>query len=121
LLLSSLQLNSQVNLPFILFTNSHTLLLLIVAGRLSFKQLQLPPNNNKVLPTVNMKFISVVATILSMAVFAIAAPVSTAGMFDPRNALGPPETNSTTEIDARQNHGMCVKSTDGVVEQIPDC
>jgi hypothetical protein len=68
-----------------------------------------------------MKFISVVATILSMAVFAIAAPVSTAGMFDPRNTLASQETNSTTEIDARQNHGMCVKATDGVVEQIPNC
>jgi hypothetical protein len=33
-----------------------------------------------------MKFTTVVATILSMAVFAIAAPVST-GMFDPRNTL----------------------------------
>jgi hypothetical protein len=38
------------------------------------------------LQTIKMKFTTVVATILSMAVFAIAAPVST-GMFDPRNTL----------------------------------
>jgi hypothetical protein len=25
------------------------------------------------------------------------------------------------EIDARQNHGMCVKSTGGQVEQIDNC
>lgn len=68
-----------------------------------------------------MKFTTVVATILSMAVFAIAAPVSTAGMFYPRNTLASSETNYKTEIDARQNHGMCVKSTGGQVEQIPDC
>ncbi|KAH7394171.1 hypothetical protein DE146DRAFT_757649 [Phaeosphaeria sp. MPI-PUGE-AT-0046c] len=50
-----------------------------------------------------MKFTTIVATVLSMAAFAIAAPVSTA------------------EIDARQNHGMCVKSEGGQVTQIPDC
>ncbi|KAH8727269.1 hypothetical protein GQ44DRAFT_770696 [Phaeosphaeriaceae sp. PMI808] len=49
-----------------------------------------------------MKFTTVIATILSMAAFAIAAPVS-------------------TEINARQNHGMCVKSDNGQVTQILDC
>jgi hypothetical protein len=34
------------------------------------------------IPTANMKFTTVVATILSMAVFAVAAPVATAGTFD---------------------------------------
>ncbi|PSN62695.1 hypothetical protein BS50DRAFT_127276 [Corynespora cassiicola Philippines] len=49
-----------------------------------------------------MKFTTVVATILSMAAFAIAAPVA-------------------EEVASRQNHGMCVKGTPGNVEQIPNC
>ncbi|KAF2685528.1 hypothetical protein K458DRAFT_387492 [Lentithecium fluviatile CBS 122367] len=52
-----------------------------------------------------MKFTAVVAAVLSMAAFAIAAPI---------------------DVDARQvaasgNHGMCVKATAGNLEQIPDC
>ncbi|USP73274.1 hypothetical protein yc1106_00548 [Curvularia clavata] len=50
-----------------------------------------------------MKF-SIVATILSMAAFAVAAPIA------------------NEDISARQNHGMCVKSDEtGTVTQIPDC
>ncbi|EAT80551.1 hypothetical protein HBI56_202550 [Parastagonospora nodorum] len=49
-----------------------------------------------------MQFTTIVATLLSMAVFATAAPVA-------------------ADVGARQNHGMCVKGTPGAVEQIPDC
>lgn len=50
-----------------------------------------------------MKYTTVVAAILSMAAFAVAAPVA------------------NEAVAARQNHGMCVKSTAGQVEQIPNC
>ncbi|KAF2025049.1 hypothetical protein EK21DRAFT_77352 [Setomelanomma holmii] len=53
-----------------------------------------------------MKFTTVVAVVLSMAAFAVAAPIP---------------ANSMTEIDVRQNHGMCVKATGGTVEQITGC
>ncbi|KAL6707377.1 hypothetical protein ACN47E_004156 [Coniothyrium glycines] len=50
-----------------------------------------------------MQFTTIIATILSMAAIAIAAPVG--------------------DVEARQtgNHGMCVKSTAGTVEQIANC
>ncbi|KAF1839600.1 hypothetical protein BDW02DRAFT_593486 [Decorospora gaudefroyi] len=49
-----------------------------------------------------MKF-TIIATVLSMAAFAIAAPIA------------------GEEIAARQNHGMCVKGSPGKVEQIENC
>ncbi|KAF2174738.1 hypothetical protein K469DRAFT_613425 [Zopfia rhizophila CBS 207.26] len=49
-----------------------------------------------------MKFTTVVAAILSMAAFAIAAPVA-------------------EDVAARQNHGMCVSSTDGTPVEIVGC
>ncbi|KAF2849298.1 hypothetical protein T440DRAFT_519232 [Plenodomus tracheiphilus IPT5] len=50
-----------------------------------------------------MRF-SIFATILSMAAFAIAAPIAT-----------------TEDVVARQNHGMCVKSEAGTISQIEGC
>ncbi|KAG9192656.1 hypothetical protein G6011_11390 [Alternaria panax] len=50
-----------------------------------------------------MKFATIVATIVSMAAFAIAAPVA------------------NEAVAARQNHGMCVKGTTTGVEQIEGC
>ena len=66
-----------------------------------------------------MKATTIIATILSMAAFAIAAPVGMScsnggGVFES-------EANYLAEVDARQNHGMCVKSTAGQVEQIANC
>ncbi|KAF2259996.1 hypothetical protein CC78DRAFT_585381 [Lojkania enalia] len=52
-----------------------------------------------------MKFTTVVAAILSMAAFAIAAPVA---------------APAAEEVAARQNHGMCVSGQPGGVTQI-DC
>jgi hypothetical protein len=85
LLLSSLRLNSPVNTtlfysptPIHSFFNYRRAILL-------FRQLH-QSNFPNLQQTIKMKFTTVVATILSMAVFAIAAPVST-GMFDPRNTL----------------------------------
>ncbi|KAF2278489.1 uncharacterized protein EI97DRAFT_456876 [Westerdykella ornata] len=51
-----------------------------------------------------MKFTTVVAAILSMAAIAIAAPTPVA-----------------EDVQARQNHGMCVKANQGQIEQIPNC
>ncbi|KAF1843794.1 uncharacterized protein K460DRAFT_408117 [Cucurbitaria berberidis CBS 394.84] len=49
-----------------------------------------------------MKFTTIIATILSMAAFTIAAPVA------------------NDEV-ARANHGVCFKSTEGQMEAIPNC
>ncbi|EUC39280.1 hypothetical protein COCVIDRAFT_22355 [Bipolaris victoriae FI3] len=50
-----------------------------------------------------MKF-TIVATIISMAAVAIAAPIA------------------SEQVAARQNHGMCVKSdANGEITQIPNC
>ncbi|EUC49727.1 hypothetical protein COCMIDRAFT_83943 [Bipolaris oryzae ATCC 44560] len=49
-----------------------------------------------------MKF-AIVATIISMAAFAVAAPIA------------------SEQVAARQNHGMCVKSDNGEITQIPNC
>lgn len=69
-----------------------------------------------------MKFTTIVATILSMAAFAIAAPIAGNGKVSISQSQGCALTNIfTIEVDARQNHGMCVKNTDGTVEQIADC
>lgn len=46
-----------------------------------------------------MKFTTIVATVLSMAAFAVAAPIA-------------------QDVSARQNHGMCVKGTPGGVTQL---
>ncbi|EOA89747.1 uncharacterized protein SETTUDRAFT_26074 [Exserohilum turcica Et28A] len=46
---------------------------------------------------------SIVVVFLSMAAFAVAAPVA------------------NEDIAARQNHGMCVSSTDGTPVQIEGC
>ncbi|KAF1956769.1 hypothetical protein CC80DRAFT_412819 [Byssothecium circinans] len=51
-----------------------------------------------------MKFTTVVATILSMAAFAFAAPIEKA-----------------TRAADNGNHGMCVKGTGGTIEQIANC
>ncbi|KAF7681403.1 hypothetical protein GT037_000379 [Alternaria burnsii] len=50
-----------------------------------------------------MKFTTIIATIVSMAAFAIAAPVA------------------NEAVAVRQNHGMCVKGTTAGVEQIEGC
>jgi hypothetical protein len=68
-----------------------------------------------------MQFTVIVAAVLSMAAFAIAAPIGTIilqSIFN-QKAL----TNCRIEVEARQvaatgNHGMCVKSTAGALEQI---
>ncbi|OCK99641.1 uncharacterized protein K441DRAFT_536963 [Cenococcum geophilum 1.58] len=53
-----------------------------------------------------MKFTAVIATILSLAVFASAAPIS-----EP----------AADDIAERQNHGMCVKSDGTDITEIPNC
>ncbi|CAN9085675.1 unnamed protein product [Alternaria alternata] len=50
-----------------------------------------------------MKFTTIIATVVSMAAFAIAAPVA------------------NEAVAVRQNHGMCVKGTTAGVEQIEGC
>ncbi|XPS68429.1 hypothetical protein M3J09_000718 [Ascochyta lentis] len=54
-----------------------------------------------------MKFITFVAAILSMATFAIAAPV----------AVPAPDK----DVEVRQNHGKCVKSSGGGVMEDVNC
>ncbi|CBX98075.1 predicted protein [Plenodomus lingam JN3] len=49
-----------------------------------------------------MRF-TVFATVLSMAAFAIAAPIA------------------SEDVVVRQNHGMCVKGTAGTIEEIEGC
>ncbi|KAF2743671.1 hypothetical protein M011DRAFT_480614 [Sporormia fimetaria CBS 119925] len=51
-----------------------------------------------------MKFTTMVATLLSMAALGMAAP-----------------TPVPEDVQARQNHGMCVKSDAGVITQIEGC
>lgn len=53
-----------------------------------------------------MKFTAVIATILSLAVFASAAPIS-----EP----------AADDIAERQNHGMCVTSDGTTTTKIPNC
>ncbi|OCL06131.1 hypothetical protein AOQ84DRAFT_378922 [Glonium stellatum] len=53
-----------------------------------------------------MKFTAVIATILSLAMFASAAPIS-----EP----------ATGDIAERQNHGMCVSSDGTSVTKIDNC
>lgn len=68
-----------------------------------------------------MRFTAVIATILSMAAFTIAAPIANEGSLHPHGSPTNNDTDSAAEVAARQNHGMCVKSTGGQVEQIPNC
>jgi hypothetical protein len=75
-----------------------------------------------------MKFATVITAMLSMAVFAAAAPIASEGTspLSHHNGLAPRSIGRwilmrETEVAARQNHGMCVKSTAGTVEQIPNC
>jgi hypothetical protein len=73
-----------------------------------------------------MKFTSVIATILSMAVFAVAAPIANEGQYSSYTILNPVTHRQVLtciflDVVARQNHGMCVKSTAGQVEQIENC
>ncbi|KAF2011740.1 hypothetical protein BU24DRAFT_466419 [Aaosphaeria arxii CBS 175.79] len=51
-----------------------------------------------------MKFTAIIAAVVSMAAFAIAAPVP-----------------AVDEVAARQDHGMCVKGVAGQITQIPNC
>ncbi|KAF2252579.1 hypothetical protein BU26DRAFT_562313 [Trematosphaeria pertusa] len=53
-----------------------------------------------------MKFTTVVAAVLSMAAFGIAAPVA---------------APAAEDVAVRQNHGMCVSGSGGTVTQITDC
>ncbi|KAF1946580.1 hypothetical protein EJ02DRAFT_418329 [Clathrospora elynae] len=46
---------------------------------------------------------SIIATFISMAAFAIAAPIA------------------SEEVAARQNHGMCVSSNAGTITEITGC
>jgi hypothetical protein len=69
-----------------------------------------------------MQFSAIFAAVLSMAVFAAAAPIGKSRGI-PRCGV---VADNLLEVDARQvaasgNHGMCVKSTGGNVEQIPNC
>lgn len=68
-----------------------------------------------------MKF-TILATVLSMAAFAIAAPIVTEGM-SLHLGVKKDELNANARIDvvARQNHGMCVSSAGGTVTQIEGC
>ncbi|KAF2814175.1 uncharacterized protein BDZ99DRAFT_516785 [Mytilinidion resinicola] len=51
-----------------------------------------------------MKFTTIIAAVLSLATFAVAAPVP-----------------ATDDVAARQNHGMCVTSDGTTVTQIEGC
>jgi len=53
-----------------------------------------------------MKFTAVIATILSLAVFASAAPIT---------------QPAADDIAERQNHGMCVTSDGTTITKIPNC
>ncbi|OCK82416.1 hypothetical protein K432DRAFT_402901 [Lepidopterella palustris CBS 459.81] len=53
-----------------------------------------------------MKFTSVVAVVLSLATFALAAPISAPAAGD---------------ISERQNHGMCVSSDGTTITKIDNC
>ena len=69
-----------------------------------------------------MKFTTIIATVVSMAAFAIAAPVANEGMLSFRQApLLAFMVNTKTAVAVRQNHGMCVKGTTAGVEQIEGC
>jgi hypothetical protein len=66
---------------------------------------------------------SIVAAFLSLAAFAVAAPIATgtSTTLPPPNPYQLRPLTATPEIDARQNHGMCVKSNAGTVEEIANC
>ncbi|KAF2641434.1 hypothetical protein P280DRAFT_517636 [Massarina eburnea CBS 473.64] len=53
-----------------------------------------------------MKFSTIVATIVSMAVFAVAAPI---------------DMEAREAVADNGNHGMCVKGAGGEVTQITNC
>jgi hypothetical protein len=69
-----------------------------------------------------MKFTTVVAAVLSMAAFGIAAPTPVVeGTSSLPYLHGMSIILTIADVQARQNHGMCVKSTAGNIEQIVGC
>lgn len=72
-----------------------------------------------------MKFTTIVATILSMAAFAVAVPIvvptSSKGNTSPTKAQEDSRTDTTADVEVRQNHGKCVKSEGGGVMEDVNC